>query len=37
MDFEPEGLVEQIADKAQIAKIAANYELGEFKAIAEAA
>ncbi len=37
MDFEPEGLVEQIADKAQIARIAANYELGEFKAIAEAA
>ena len=36
MDFEPEGLVEQIADKAQIAKLAANYELGEFKAIAEA-
>ena len=36
MDFQPEGLVEQIADKAQIAKLAANYELGEFKAIAEA-
>ena len=36
MEFEPEGLVEQIADKAQIAKLAANYELGEFKAIAEA-
>ena len=37
MDFEPEGLVEQIADKAQIAKLAANYELGEFKAVAESA
>ncbi len=36
MEFEPEGLVEQVADKAQIAKLAANYELGEFKAIAEA-
>ena len=36
MEFEPEGLVEQLADKAQVAKIAANYELGEFKAIAEA-
>lgn len=35
MEFAPEGLAEQIADKAQIAKIAANYELGEFKAVAE--
>ena len=36
MEFEPDGLVEQLADKAQVAKLAANYELGEFKAIAEA-
>ena len=35
MQFEPEGLIEQIADKAQIARLAADYELGEFKKIAE--
>lgn len=35
MEFEPEGLVEQLADKAQVARLAVDYELGEFKAIAE--
>lgn len=35
MDFEPEGLVEQLADKAQIARLVVGYELGEFKAVVE--
>ncbi len=35
MDFNPEGLLEQLADKSQMARLAADYELGEFKALAE--
>lgn len=35
MNFEPDGLVEQLADKAQVTRLAVDYELGEFKAIAE--
>jgi len=35
MEFQPEGLIEQLADKAQVARLAVDYELGEFKAIAE--
>ncbi len=36
MEFEPNGLLEQLADKAQIARLAVDYELGEFKAVVEA-
>ena len=35
MDFQPEGMAEQLADKLRVAKLAVDYELGEFKAVAE--
>jgi len=35
MEFEPEGLIEQIADKTLLTQLAADYELGEFKTVAE--
>jgi uncharacterized membrane protein len=36
MEFEPHGLLEQLADATQLTRLAVDYELGEFKAIAEA-
>lgn len=35
MEFEPDGMLEQLADKTQLARLAVDYELGEFKTIAE--
>lgn len=37
MDFNADGLAEQLADKTQLARLAVDFELGAFKAVVESA